>query len=188
MANKDSPSFVKVFAAPGIDSHPTEQGVFNSGAGFDPVAPTLKTPPYDWLNEAPSQGYETENLIGNFGATKAKTIKNIAIRRRGISPWGGFFHGGRQALAMQHPGGITDHNAGCSSIIAGGPGAASTFARIHGGRSQRGMKLPILPQEVKRGGAQAFPLGGGSHEPLVAPLTPKVPGFVSIFQFRKVKA
>jgi hypothetical protein len=179
--------FVKVFAAPGIDSDPRETGVFNSGAAFDPNAQTLKTPPYDWLNEAPEQGYETGQLVGNGsnGATKGKPANSISVRRRGISPWGGFFHGGRNALAMQHPGGIVDTNTGASSLIAGGPGQASTFARVHGGRSNRGMKLPVLPQETKRGGQIAFPAGGGSHEPLVSPLQPNVPGFVSIFMFRR---
>jgi hypothetical protein len=190
-SRKDTPIFVKVFAAPGIDSHIAEQGVFNSGAGFSPQAPTLKTPPFDWLNEAPEQGYATGRLIGENGDPAGKTVsknaKGIAIRKRGVSPWGGFFHGGRQSLAMQHPGGIVDHNAGASPLIAGGPGAASTMARIHGGRSQRGMKLPVLPQNVQRGGQTQFPTGGGSHEPLTAPLKPLVPGFVSIFQFRNAK-
>ena len=178
--------FVKVYATPGIDSHPNEQGVFNSGAAFDPTAQTLKTPPYDWGNEAPEQGYETGELIGigSSGATKTKPANALSIRRRGISPWGGFFHGGRQALAMQHPGGIVDHNAGASALIAGGPGSASSMVRISGGRSTRGMKLPVLPQQTKRGSAAAMPTGGGSHDPLVAPLSPNVPGWPSIFMFR----
>lgn len=181
-----STPFVKVFAAPGIDSHTDEQGVFNSGAGFDPKAPTLKTPPYDWLNEAPEQGYAAGHLIGigSNDATKSKPAHALSVRRRGISPWGGFFHGGRQALAFQHPGGITDHNAGASSLIAGGPGSASSLVRISGGRNDRAMKLPVLPQQSKRGGLIAMPAGGGSHDPLVAPFLPNVPGWPSIFMFR----
>jgi hypothetical protein len=184
---KDTPSFVKVYAAPGIDSHPSEHGPFNSGAGFDPFTPTLKTPPFDWFNEAPSMGKATERLVGNFPSTQAKGADSLKLRKRGHSPWSGYIGGGREALAMQHPGGIVDTNTGASSLIAGGPGAPSTLVRLHGGRSQRGMKLPVLPQEVKRGGATSFPVGGGSHEPLTAPFRPKVPGFASIFAFRNAK-
>jgi hypothetical protein len=173
--------FVKVFAAPGIDSHPSEQGVFNSGAGFDPTATTSKTPPYDWGNEAPSQNYETENLVGGFDATKAPTAHALGVRRRGVSPWGGHFPGKQAAMTFQHPGGIADMNPGASARIAGGPGQASSMVRLHGVRSNRGMKLPVLPQEVTRGGSLPIPVGGGSHDPLVAPLMPKVPGWPSIF-------
>lgn len=178
MANEP---FVKVYAAPGIDSHPTEQGVFNSGAGFDPTANTAKTPPYDWLNEAPSQGYATENLVAGFNATKGKPANSMSIRKRGVSPWGGNFPG-KTSLAYQHPGGITDHNAGAAATIAGGAGQASSFVRLHGVRGNRGMKLPVTPQEVTRGTAAPFPTGGGSHEPLTAPMVPKVPGWPSIFK------
>jgi hypothetical protein len=177
-----APSFVKVYAAPGIDSHPTEQGLFASGAGFDPIALPAKTHPYDWLNESPSQSYATENLIGNFDATKAQPAKSMSIRKRGVSPWGGFFPGRRAALTFQHPGGIADMNPGCSAIIAGGSGQGSSMVRLHGVRNNRGMKLPVLPQEVTRGGTAPTPSGGGSHEPLTAPLIPKVPGWPSIFK------
>jgi hypothetical protein len=176
--------FVKVFAAPGIDSHTDEQGVFNSGAGFDPKAPTLKTPPYDWYNEAPTQHYETENFVGNFAATKAPDVKSLAIRKRGISPWEGFFPGKRQSVIYQHPGGIADMNPGADSRIAGGPGSASSFCRLHGVRDNRGMKLPVLPQEVSRGGKAPIPTGGGGHEPLAAPMKPKIAGWPTIFSFR----
>jgi hypothetical protein len=176
--------FVKVYAAPGIDSTPHEQGVFNSGAGFSPAAPTLKTPPYDWSNEAPSQGYGTERLVGTAAATKAPDATSLKVRRRGVTPWGGFFSG-RESLKYQHPGGITDHNAGASALIAGGPGAASSFCRINGNNARDGrrMKLPILPQTVVRGGVASFPAGGGSHEPLIAPLQPKIKGWPTIFSF-----
>jgi hypothetical protein len=187
-SHKDKPRFVKVFASPGIDSHIYEQGIFNSGASFSPQTPTLKTPPYDWSNEAPEQGGAPGRLIGTFGdpagKTKSKIANQIAVRKRGVSPWGGFFSGGRASLAMQHPGGITDTNLGCSPLIAGGPGQASTLVRVKGGRPQRGMKLPVLPQNVKRGGVMAMPTGGGSHDPLTAPLRSMVPGFVSIFGFK----
>jgi hypothetical protein len=46
------------------------------------------------------------------------------------------------------------------------------------------MKLPVLPVETKRGGLAPMPQGGGSHEPLTAPLKSNVPGFPSIFMFR----
>ena len=178
--------FVKVYATPGIDSGTNEQGVFNSGAGLHPNTDTLKTPPYDWRNEAPEQGYSSGELIGvgSNGATRSKPAHSMSVRRRGISPWGGFFKGGRHTLSTQHIGGNVDHNAGASSLIAGGPGAASSFARVHGGRSDRGMKLPILPQETKRAGVAAFPAGGNGHDGIAAPLRPNVPGFPSIFMFR----
>lgn len=179
MANEP---FVKVFAAPGIDSHPQEFGVYNSGAGRAPETTTLKTPPYDWFNEAPSQNYQTENFIGNFGATKAQPANQIAIRKRGVSPWGGFFPGKRAALTFQHPGGIADMNPGASARIAGGPGGASSMVRTHGVRNNRGMKLPVLPPSITRGGSAPVPSGGGSHEPLTAPILPKVPGWPSIFK------
>jgi hypothetical protein len=174
------PPFVKVFAAPGIDSHPDEVGVYASGAGRD--AGAFKVAPYDWLNESPEQGYATGQLISGYEATKAPPINSISIRRRGISPWGGFFPGKKSAIIYQHPGGIADMNPGASSTIAGGPGAASSMCRISGVRNNRGMKLPVLPQEVTRGGNQPFPAGGGSHEPLTAPMIPKVPGWPSIFK------
>lgn len=182
MANEP---FVKVYAAPGIDSHPQEFGVYNSGAGRAPETTTLKTPPYDWFNEAPSQGYHTENLIGNFDATKAPHANQMAVRKRGVSPWGGFFPGKRIALAYQHPGGIADMNPGASSRISGGPGAASSLVRTHGVRNNRGMKLPVLPPSVTRGGSAPVPSGGGSHEPLTAPILPKIPGWPSIFKVTK---
>jgi hypothetical protein len=179
MANEP---FVKVFAAPGIDSHPSEQGLFNSGAGFDPTATTLKAAPYDWLNEAPTQSYQTENFIGNFTATKAPDAQSLSIRKRGVSPWGGFFPGKRASLIYQHPGGIADMNPGASARVAGGKGSASSLVRTHGVRNNRGMKLPVLPQEVTRGGSAPMPSGGGSHEPLTAPILSKVPGWPSIFK------
>jgi hypothetical protein len=174
--------FVKVFAAPGIDSHPSEVGVFASGAGREPETSTFKSAPYDWFNEAPSQGYHTENLIGGFDATKAPPATSMSIRKRGVSPWGGFFPGKRAALIYQHPGGIADMNPGASSRIAGGPGQASSLVRTHGVRNNRGMKLPVLPATVTRGGSAPVPSGGGSHEPLTAPILPKVPGWPSIFK------
>lgn len=175
--------FVKVFAAPGIDSQTGEFGVLASGAGHRPDAPTFKASPYDWYNEAPTQHYETENLVGNFPATKAPPANSMAIRRRGFTPWGGFFPGKRAAVSHQHPGGIADMNPGASSQIAGGPGAASSFCRLHGVRDNRGMKLPVLPQEVTRGGLANIPTGGGSHDPLVAPMKPRIPGWPTIFAF-----
>lgn len=174
--------FVKIYAAPGIDSHPSEQGVFNSGAGFDPQSPSMKTPPYDWGNEVPEQGYQTGQLIGNFPATKVDPINTKATRKRGVSPWGGFFPGKRASLIYQHPGGNADMNPGASAQIAGGKGQASSFVRSHGARANRGMKLPVLPQTVTRGGRAGIPTGGGSHDPLTAPLIPKVPGWPSIFK------
>jgi hypothetical protein len=177
-----APSFVKVFAAPGIDSAPEEFGVRSSGAAFDPGTAPPQTSPYDWLNESPSQSYQTEEFIAGYPATRAKPANQIAVRKRGVSPWGGFFPGKRAALARQHPGGIADMDPGASSHIAGGKGAASSMVRLHGVRNNRGMKLPVLPQEVTRGGLAPVPSGGGSHEPLTAPMIPKVPGWPSIFK------
>ena len=174
--------FVKVFAAPGIDSHPSEVGVFASGAGREPETATFKSAPYDWSNECPTQHYNTERLIGGFDATLAPPANSMQIRKRGISPWGGFFRGKAHNLIYQHPGGIADMNPGASSRISGGPGAASSLVRTHGVRNNRGMKLPVLPPDVTRGGSAPVPSGGGSHEPLTAPIMPKIPGWPSIFK------
>jgi hypothetical protein len=179
--------FVKVFATPGIDSDPSEQGVFNSGAGLHPHTQTLKTKPYDWLNESREQGYGAGFLVGagdTNSQTKSKQANQLSVRRRGIAPWGGFFKGGRAHSAMQHRGGIVDSNTGASGLIAGGPGQASTLVRVQGGRVDRNMKLPVLPTQTKRGGVAPMPQGGGSHDPLTAPLKSNVPGFPSIFMFR----
>jgi hypothetical protein len=134
------------------------------------------------LNESPSQGYQTEHFVGGFPTTKAKTIDKISVRKRGVSPWGGFFRGREAAMKFQHPQGNADMNPGASKLIAGGPGQGSSMVRLHGVRNNRGMKLPVLPQEVTRGGKAPLPSGGGSHEPLTAPLMPKVPGWPSIFK------
>lgn len=182
--------FVKMFAAPGIDSSTSEQGLFNSGAGLDPNAPTMKTAPFDWGNETASQGYQAEHLVGNYGATKAPDATSMKIRKRGLSPFGGFFPGKRQSIAYQHPGGIADMNPGANSMIAGGTNRGVVFCRVNsaGASPTRRMKLPTLPQKVTRGGVSKFPTGGGSHEPLVAPMQPQIQGWPTIFKFVGVNA
>lgn len=179
----------KQFAAPGIDSGPEEFGVFNSGAGRHPDTATLKASPTDWANEAASMGFETEHFVGNYPATKAPGASSLQIRRRGKAPFGGFFPGARNKEAYQHPGGNVDHNAGADHLIAGGPGQASSFVRVNKTtKPNRGMKLPVMPETIVRGGLATLPAGGGSHEPLVAPLQPKVAGWSSIFSFRGKRA
>ena len=182
-----APSFVKVFAAPGIDSHISEQGVFNSGAGLAPDHATLKTPPYDWGNEVETYDHNTGRLVGNFAATQAPNAASMKIRKRGISPWGGnSTH--QRGISHMHPGGIADMNPGADSRIAGGSGAASSMCRVNRVTdNSRGMKLPVLPQETARGGAGNVPAGGGGHDSLAAPLKPKVPGWPTIFSFTSKK-
>lgn len=177
--------FVKVFASPGIDSDISEVGLFNSGATFRPedARKAAKASPHDWGNEAPSQAHKTENLVGGFDATKSKDPRSLRVRNRGISPFGGTFPGAHLA-SHQHPGGIVDMNPGAGSMIAGGTGAASSLVRISRvGDDTRGMKLPVLPKQVTRGGKAMFPQGGGGHDAVAAPIAPKMPGFASIFSF-----
>jgi len=50
-------------------------------------------------------------------------------------------------------------------------------------KGNRGAKLPVLPIPLPRGGVTPLPTGGGSHEPLVAPLQPKISGWPTIFSF-----
>jgi hypothetical protein len=193
VSNTNSPTAAlvyKLFAAPGIDSGVDEYGINNSGAGRHPDAKTTKAAPTDWSNESPVQNHATGRLVGNYSATQAPNAKSMAIRRRGLAPFGGFFPGKRSGLSMQHPGGIVDHNAGADHLIAGGTGQASSMCRVNviGRKSDAGMKLPVMPSTITRGGISAIPSGGGSHEPLTAPLQPKVSGWASIFAFRKAGA
>ncbi len=180
------PLVYKMFAAPGIDSHPLDVGIFNSGAGRAPDTETAKAAPTDWSNESPTQNRTAGRLVGNFEATAASGANSMAIRRRGLAPFGGFF-AGRNSLAVQHPGGIVDHNAGADHLIAGGPGAASTFCRVNitQQKHNRGAKLPIMPRMLQRGTVAQIPAGGGQYEPLVAPLQPKISGWPTIFSFTK---
>jgi hypothetical protein len=188
MSNTNSPTAAvvhKMFAAPGIDSGVDEYGVFNSGAALHPNAPTKKAAPTDWSNESPTVGYATSRLVGNYADTQAPDASSLKIRRRGLAPFGGFFSGPRSGLAYQHPGGIVDHNAGADHLIAGGPGQASTFCRVNGGKKNNaGMKLPILPSTITRGGPSVMPAGGGFDGTLAPPLQNKVNGWQSIFAFR----
>ncbi len=110
-------------------------------------------------------------------------MKSIAVRKRGASPFGGFFQG-KDALIYQHPGGLADMNPGADSKIAGGIGQASSFCRVNINNPDRAMKLPVKPSQITRGGPAKIPTGGGSHEPLVAPMMPKVPGWPTIFSFK----
>jgi hypothetical protein len=181
---------VKMYASPGIDSVPQEVGVFASGAGFRPDSPTFKAKPYDWANESRDQGYATGRLIGNFAATQAKNANRLKIRRRGKAPFGGTFIPPGNPHSQQHIGGITDMNPGASHLIAGGPGAASTFVRMNTSKEKtnRGAKLPVMPNRVTRGGVLPLPTGGGFDAALAAPLTSKVSGWPTIFSFRNAGA
>ena len=178
------PSFVKTFAAPGIDSKPTEFGILASGAGQHPTVPTFKVNPWDWYNESASQGYSTERLVGNFPATQAPTMDKMKIRRRGVDPWGGTF--AMHPHSLQHPGGITDMNPGADYMIAGGRGAASSMVRlsIRNANVSQGMKLPVLPPGATRAGLAPMPTGGNFDGSPATPLLPTVAGWPTIFSFR----
>jgi hypothetical protein len=190
--NTNSPTsglYYKLFAAPGIDSQITEQGLISSGAGLHPDTVTEKASPTDWQNESPSQGYATDRFIGNFAATQAPNPTSLRVRRRGLSPFGGTFPGKSGTLAYQHPGGISDMNPGASSLIAGTGNSTPPICRVNTHNPKtRGMRLPVLPTQIVRGGQGVMPTGGGSHEPLTAPLQPRVSGWASIFSFRSNKA
>jgi len=180
------PTVFKMFASPGIDSPVEEFGVYNSGAGRAPSTETGKLEPTDWKNDNPSLDSDTNKFIGNFGGTESGGADRIAVRRRGLAPFGGFFQGGnRHLIAMQHSGGIVDHNAGADHFIAGGPGAASAFCRVNVGskKTNRGAQLPVMPPVLPRAGLEPIPTGGGSHEPLTAPLKPRIAGWPTIFSF-----
>lgn len=183
------PTVFKMFASPGIDSPVTDFGVFGSGAGRAPDTETTKASPTDWKNDNPTLDSDDNQFIGNY-STPSGGANKLGIRRRGLAPFGGHFAGGnRHFIAMQHSGGIVDHNAGADHLIAGGPGAASTFCRVNVGskKGNRGAQLPVLPPIAGRGGLQPLPTGGGSHEPLTAPLQPKISGWPTIFSFSAKK-
>lgn len=178
---------VKMYASPGIDSVPQEVGVFSSGAGMRPDAPTFKAQPYDWKNDGTNQGHTSGRLIGNFSATQAKTADQLKIRRRGVSPFGGQYKSPGNPHSMKHSGGSFDMNPGSSHLIAGGPGQASTFVRTQTKQTKpdRGMKLPVLSHAVTRGGLVPIPTGGGFDAALSAPLASTITGWPTIFAFRK---
>lgn len=178
---------MKRFAAPGIDTGLMDQGVFNSGAGFAPDAPQVLNPSYaplDWASNNPTIDHATENLIGNFDATKAPDASTIRTRRRGISPWGGAYDNYGYGTNRQKSGGIVDLNLGADNRVAGGKGQASSFVRVSGPKKpDEGMKLPVLPKQVVRGGPMASPTGGGvMGTGAPAPVQPKVYGFPSIIK------
>lgn len=169
----------KKFASPGIDSSPDEQGVFNSGAGMGPNVKTAKSGanPYDWNGRNPYSALQSGRLIGNFPATQAPPASSLRIRRRGISPFGGAADRFKSGAIREKAGGIVDMNPGAGSLIAGGPGAAASMVRVNGARKvNEGMKLPVLPMAVTRGGTAVMPAGGGvlGFGP-AAPLVPKLP-------------
>lgn len=196
--------FVRVYAAPGIDSPTTDQGILSSGAGAHPSSlPKLSArnaSPVDWANESAAQGGATEHLVAGYAATKSPNANSLKVRVRGISPWGSKFVSsvkvkqapGRPGApdSSQHPQGNADLNPGAGSMIAGGRGAASTFVRtkIRDPKNRQGMKLPVLPGQAQRGGAIPIPSGGGvlGTGP-AAPVTPLIPGLNSIFKFMGAK-
>lgn len=179
------PMVYKMFASPGIDSPVEEFGVYNSGAGRAPDTETGKASPTDWLNDNPTLDSDNNLFVAGFTGTRSGGAANLAIRRRGLAPFGGFFPGRRMDISHQHSGGIVDHNAGADRLIAGGAGEASMFCRVNVGSQKvnRGAKLPILPLQLPRAGVSPLPSGGGSHEPLTAPLQPKISGWPTIFSF-----
>src|SRR5713101_1335838 len=141
----------KRYAAPGIDSTIKEQGVVSSAAGSAFVVnegQPFKSSPGDWISFGAQQDHATEELIKGFNATEALKADDLKTRKRGVSPWGGKFVTAVPTITKR--GGIADMNPGAGSYIAGGASAASRFVRIKTMQPDRGMKLPILPQETKR--------------------------------------
>src|SRR2546429_429304 len=122
---------MKTFAAPGIDSNPAEQGVYNSGAGLHPTTDTAKISglPFDWRSNNPAIDRVTTNLIGNFDATKAPDASTIRVRQRGVTVWGGSFVKYKTGQTREKSGGIGDMNTGADLRIAGGKGQASSLVR-----------------------------------------------------------
>ncbi|HTD18620.1 MAG TPA: hypothetical protein VK667_03720 [Ktedonobacteraceae bacterium] len=175
--------FTRQFAAPGIDSDISDYGIYSSGAGFHPEETTTKTSPYDWTNENPTFGHKTAELVNGYSATRAQTIDQARVRIRGICPWGGKLPN-RKEYAY-HPGGSVDVNAGAGSMIAGGRGSASSMVRVQKASPTRGMKLPVLPDEMRRGGPSPMPIGGSADTSPAPPFAPKVSGMPSIFGFLK---
>ena len=178
---------MKRFAAPGIDSGTLNQGVYNSGAGLSLDSPQVLNPsyaPYDWSSRNPLVSEQTGNLIGGFDATKAPTAADIRTRRRGLTPWGGSFDNYGSGRNVQKSGGIVDMNTGADLRIAGGKGQASSFVRVSGPKkADEGMKLPVLPKQIVRGGVMATPTGGGvMGTGAPAPIQPKVYGFPAIIK------
>lgn len=185
---------MKVFACPGIDSDVSEYGVFNSdagragGRGFK-----QKGVPSDWSSRNPVWGLATGRLVGNYAATQSPNVKSLRIRRRGVSPWGGYPHHilksrykNDNADSMLNVGGSVDMNPGCSSLIAGGSGAASSMVRTQSKEKRdRGMKLPVLPATLHRKGNASTPMGGTSNAPS-APITPRLMGLPSIVKVKRM--
>lgn len=175
------------FASPGIDAGTFDQGAYKSGAGLSLDSPQVQTPnfaPSDWSSRNPLIGDQTGNLIGNFDATRAPDAKSIRVRRRGVTPWGGSFDNYGTGMNVQKSGGIVDLNTGADMRIAGGKGQASSFVRVAGPKKpDEGMKLPVLPKQVTRGGIMATPTGGGvMGTGAPAPIQPKVYGFPAIIK------
>ncbi len=175
------------FAAPGVDTGTFDQGAYKSGAGLPLESPQVQnpnSPPWDWGSNNPLIDHATSNLVGNFDATKTPNASTIRIRRRGITPWGGSFDNYGVGRNAQKSGGIVDTNTGADIRISGGKGQASSFVRVNGPRkSDEGMKLPVLPKQVVRGGVVLTPTGGGiMGTGAPAPIQPKVYGFPSIIK------
>lgn len=176
--------FVRHYAAPGIDSNLEEFGIRSSGAGLHPETVTLKSAPYDWGGINPTAHYDVSELVNGYLETKAPSADRIRVRVRGIDPFGGFFPG-KHPNVNYKAGGVADTNTGLSSMIAGGPGQASSLVRVGKVLPTQGMKLPVLPAEARRGGAMKMPAGGSTTGEAPAPFTPKVAGFPGIFGFIK---
>lgn len=172
---------VKVFAAPGIDSHPSEQGVFNSGSGFGPQAPTAKTGPHDWASISREQTNETGELIAGFPQSKAPTAASLKIRKRGISPFTGNFK--TAVPTVQKRGGIADMNPGAGNKIAGGKAAGSSLVRTKF-RDNKQNTRPVYtqPPAQRRGLQVPLPTGGSHTTSGQVPVLPTT-GAASIFGF-----
>lgn len=187
-------------ASPGVDGF-HNWGPFASGASTSGFASVTKAGrvPSDWASNDPNWGHPGGGGVGSiFPSVKgAKAIRN---RKRGISPFEGFFSSvsgrsgkvnvesgsGLKADSVMKPGGIVDLNPGADNAIAGGvmgAGQASTLVRLHGVRGDRNMRLPVMPPAAARSGEPMNPAGGAQDAGPMAPLMPQVAGMPSIFGF-----
>lgn len=167
-----TPVFTKRYASPGIDDA-GDFGVLSSGAGLLPgdITGIQKASPSDWSALNPDIGLSTGRLIGNNAGTQATPINETRSRKRGISPFGGYFPTGGPQRTIK-VGGIADLNTGADSLIAGGKAQASSMVRFNG-RNVKAMRLPVIPMQVTRGGIAKTPSGGQS--PGFGPAVPTLP-------------
>lgn len=186
-------------ASPGMDGEhnfgPLQSGASTGGSlGVRTVASTA---PSDAGSLNTNWGHNGGGGVGSV-FPHSKPASAARNRKRGISPWGGFFTSvsGRKANlstnsgsgvrsdAVMKPGGTADLNPGADNSIAGGIlGAtqASTMVRLNGGRGNRNMRLPVMPDAAQPSKVRMTPGGAGPDGGIAAPLIPQIPGFPGIF-------